>query len=511
MKKSINFFTSRSFVISFLIFVQILILILGIFFLSKFFVYLYGLFFALSILISIIIVIKEDNPMYKLAWVLPILIFPLFGGVFYLFFGKHNISPSVRKYLKNVYAETLSKNQELNQNLEEIKKNDKNVYKQFKYVQNVCMQPVYKNTYTKFLSPGEKKFEFLIEELKKAKKFIFLEYFIIKEGKMWNSILEILIYKVKQGVDVRLIYDDVGSINTLPNNYNEQLKKYGIKVEIFNQYKPLLDTFMNYRDHRKIAIIDGNIGFTGGINLADEYININSKLGYWKDACIYLKGDAVWSLTVMFLQLWSYQTKNKENFNKFKPTIKLSHQDDMGYVQIYDDNPLDKELTSESIYLNIINSAKDYIYIGTPYLIIDNEMMTALCLAAKSNIDVRIVTPNIADKWFVHEVTKSNYSSLIKSGVKIYEFTPGFIHSKTIVVDDKLAIVGSANFDFRSFFLQFEAGVFLYASKSVLELKTDYKQNIIKKSKLISIEDCNNISILKKFIMGFLRLFAPLM
>ena len=507
IKKIFKFLTSRVFITGALIAVQAAILVIGIAFLSNYFFYLYLVFVVLSIVITVYIVVNRDNPIYKLAWIIPILLFPVFGGLLYLLFGKRNISPKMRKQLEQLYRDTkelLLPNKEINDELQAL---SPDAAKQSHYLERVSIAPVWKDTEVLFLTPGEEKFAHLVEELKKAKHFIFLEYFIIEEGTMWNTVLDILVEKVKEGVDVRLLYDDLGTINLLPRGYDKKLRSLGLKVCVFNPFRPSLDTFMNYRDHRKIAVIDGHVGFTGGINLADEYINAYPNHGHWKDSSIMLKGAAVWNLTTMFLQIWGFISQETPDYDQYRPTEKYPTD---GFIQPFGDSPIDNYLVGEMAYMNMINNATRYVYISTPYLILDNEMLTALCLAAENGIDVRIVTPHIADKWFVHEVTRSNYDTLIKAGVKIYEYTPGFIHAKTIVVDDELSIVGTTNFDFRSFYLHFECGVFTYRSSIAKQVYDDYME-ILKVSQQITPEDCQKVSFFRRIVRAVLKVFAPLM
>lgn len=509
MKKILKFLSSRVVTVGALILVQAAFLLLGLTLLINYSIIYNIILQVLSIIVVIYILAKNDNPMYKTAWIIPILIFPIFGGLLYLLFGKRNVSKTIRKYMKQVYHKTedLIKTQPTHV-LEEIKEIDPSAYKQSKYIFDKALAPIYKNTYTKFLTPGEEKFESMIAELKKAEHYIFLEYFIIEKGIMWNTILEILLDKVKNGVSVKLMYDDLGSVSTLPSNFAKKMNELGIETRAFNPFKPSLDVFMNYRDHRKICVIDGNVGFTGGINLADEYINAYKKHGYWKDSSILIKGEAVWNLTILFLQLWdASSSQSKINYFDFKPTVTYPND---GYVQPFGDSPIDDDLVGETTYMNIINNAKKYVYISTPYLILDHEMITALTIAAQCGVDVRIVTPHIADKWFVHAVTRSTYEHLISRGVKIYEFTPGFIHAKTVVADDEYAIVGTTNFDFRSFYLHFECGVFLYQTQSVMEVKEDYYE-ILKVSHQITMEDCKNTNIFVRILRAILGIFSPLM
>ena len=464
---------------------------------------------TLSIIIVFIIINNKSNPSYKIAWIVPVMIFPIFGGLFYLLYGGNKLS--TREKLKMV-IQNIEMTNSLKQDDEIIKKiGDKSIYakNQSEYILNYAKCPVYNNTETTYFKIGEEKFEALLRELKKAEKFIFLEYFIIQEGKMFNSILEILEEKAKQGVDVRLIYDDVGCIVTLPHNYKNTLEAKGIKCRVFNPIKPFFTRRLNNRDHRKIVVIDGDVGFTGGINLADEYINEYEKHGYWKDAGIMLKGDAVWNLTVMFLSMWDYIDNKEEDYIKFKPS-KNKYYNSKGYVQPFDDSPLINEPIGETVYLNLINKAKDYIYINTPYLIIDNEMATALKIAAKSGVDIKIVTHYIPDKKFVHAVTKSYYESFIKDGIEIYEFTPGFMHAKTFVVDDEYGVVGSINLDFRSLYLHYECGVWLYKTDSIKSMKDDYLETL-KRCHKVTMEECKNTSSIRKVLRLIIRMFAPLL
>lgn len=511
MKKLLNFLFSRIVIVGFLLILQLVILVFTIWKLTNYFVYMYVFFSILSIAVVLYIVSKRDNPSYKLAWIIPILTFPIFGGLMYLCFGKNKLPKLFKNKIQQIYTSSVPLLLQDGQTSEELKNIDKSIWNQSKYITDFSNFPIYKNTTTQYLSPGEKKFEVLKQELEKAEHYIFMEYFIIEEGVMWNSILDILVRKVKQGVIVRVMYDDVGCLFTLPYKYNETLEKMGISCAVFNPFRPTLTARMNNRDHRKIAVIDGHTGFTGGINLADEYINEYEKHGHWKDASIMLKGEAVWNLTIMFLQIWNFTKPTDKDYNIYRPHIyhKLSFESD-GFVQPYCDSPLDEEIVGENIYLNMIGRAKNYIYINTPYLIVDNEIVTSLCIAAKSSVDVRIVTPYIADKWFVHLVTRSYYSQLIDSGVKIYEYKPGFIHSKTFVCDDETATIGTINLDYRSLYLHFECGIWIYKSKAVMQLKQDFLETL-NVCTPITIQYCESIKWHTRLLQSILRLFAPLM
>ncbi|NLK95724.1 MAG: cardiolipin synthase [Clostridiales bacterium] len=504
---------SRIVMVGLLMLLQIIFLVVSILKLSESFVYLYVFFVVLSIVVVIYIVSRKDNPSYKLAWTIQVLLFPLFGGLFYLLFGGNKIRKKLKKQLNENYKKTeklLVQDEEI---IEEINNLDKNICSEVKYIKNFSNFPIYKNTISEYLSPGEKFFERLIAEIKKAKHYIFMEYFIISEGLMWDTVLGVLQEKVKEGVDVRLIYDDVGCITTLPRNYNKKLEAMGIKTLIFNEVMPVLSGVVNNRDHRKITVIDGHTAFTGGCNLADEYINEIVRFGHWQDASLLIKGDAVWSFTIMFLQIWESlrEETGDTDLSKFKPKVNYSGDfKNDGYVQPYGDSPYDTELVGENVYLNIINKAKDYVYINTPYLIIDNELVTALTLAAKSGVDVRIITPHIEDKWYVHIITRAYYSQLIEAGVKIYEYTPGFIHSKTFVSDDEIAVVGTINMDYRSLYLHFECGVFMYNTQTVNVMKNDFFK-IMEKSQRVTIEDTKDVKWYIVLLRAILKVFAPLM
>jgi len=511
MKKILRLILSRLVFVILSLLIQIFTLILLVWRFSNLFVYFDAVFTLLSVIAVFKIINDKSNPAYKIAWIIPILTFPIFGGLIYLFIGGSKTNKKVKKTMHRVFEEmssALTQNQNI---LDEINSQSRDVMNQALYIGRYSLCPVYKNTTSQYLTPGEKKFECLMEELKKAEKFIFLEYFIIEEGVMWDSILEVLKDKVKQGVDVRVIYDDVGCVLTLPYGYNKHLEKMGIKCCRFNPFVPVLSVLLNNRDHRKIAVIDGHTAFTGGINLADEYINAIEKHGYWKDSSIVIRGDAVWSFTVMFLTLWNHLRKTDVDYSIFRPAARneIAQRSD-GYVQPFTDSPLDDETVGESVYLNLINKAERYVYINTPYLIIDNKMSTALCLAAKRSVDVRIITPHFGDKWFVHAVTRANYTNLVESGVKIYEYTPGFDHAKTIVVDNELAVVGTINLDYRSLYLHFECGVWLYNTNSVMEIKEDYLKTI-EVSREVTREDCKAVKWYIRMCRSILRIFAPFM
>lgn len=467
-----------------------------------------AVFNLVSIFVSLYIIKNKSKNAYKITWIFLIMIFPVFGGMFYLWI---KLQSSTRRF-RNAYAFIEKKSMQFyclpGEAKEELKQEAPQFERHVKYLQDFNKFPVYNHTTAEYFSLGENMFEALVEELKKAEKYIFLEYFIIEEGKMWNTILDVLEEKAKSGVDVRLIYDDLGCFLLLPKDYADILRRKGIKCRIFNPFRPFIEALQNNRDHRKIAVIDGKVAFTGGINLADEYINEFEKYGHWKDTAVMLKGNAAWSFTMMFLQLWSLCTGKTENYEEFYNEKQLPEEND-GFVQPYCDSPVDEENVAENVYLNIINSAKEYLYINTPYLILDENISTALILAAKSGVDVRIVTPGIWDKRIVHMATRSYYYELMEGGVKIYEYAKGFMHSKVFVSDDTVATVGTVNLDYRSLFLHFECGVCLYNSSVIEKIKEDYLATLEACHK-IEAEECKG-NVLTQLGGEVLRLFAPLM
>lgn len=477
---------------------------------SSYFVVFDTIFLIISILAVVYILNSRSDPAYKLAWIIPIMLFPIFGGLFYLMIGGTGLTDNMKKRMQGISDKMKECLTQDGDTIKLLQQDNSTAYNQAKYIEKFTFCPVYDNSATEFLDSGEKFFEELIKELKNAKKFIFIEFFIIEEGYMWNTILDILKEKAKKGVDVRVIYDDVGCLFKLPAGYYKELEKMGIKCCVFNPFTPIMSIRLNNRDHRKIAVIDGHIGFTGGVNLADEYINKVEKLGHWRDSGIMLKGDAVWSLTVMFLSMWSAIRKDNEDYCSFLPLSTEKIPDCYGYIQPFDDSPLDDEHVSEAVYLNLINQAQKYIYIETPYLIADNKMMVALCIAAKRGVDVRILTPNIPDKKYAYAVTQSSYEELLEAGVSIYQYTPGFNHGKTFVVDDDYAVVGTINLDYRSLYLHFECGVWMYKTKSVAQVKASTLK-AFSISEKITLEQVQKISKPKKIIRTILKMFAPLM
>ena len=452
----------------------------------------------------------RTNSSYKIAWIILILLFPVAGICLYLTFGGRRLSHPVRKRMQKMQdltRENLWQEQIVRDTLESI---SDPAAATAQYLYNVSGYPVYDNTETEYFSLGDTVYPRMLEELKKAEKYIFLEYFIVEQGFMWDGILEILKEKAAQGVDVRVMYDDFGCIEKLPEKYHKRLRAYGIQTKVFNPFVPILSGRLNNRNHRKLMIIDGKVGFTGGVNLADEYINRRQRFGHWKDSAILLRGEGVWAMTVMFLSMWDSQTGEKEDVSSFQPDYPHRLAGGEGFVQPFSDTPLDDEDVAEAALLSLFQRAAKSIYIMTPYLILDDKITGALLTAAKSGLDVRIITPHIPDKWYVHAVSRAHYELLTEAGVRIYEYTPGFIHSKVYLVDDRYAVVGTVNLDFRSLYLHFENAVFLFDATCVAAIGEDF-QNTFPVCEEITWRKCRKKRLIERMVAAVLRMLSPLM
>lgn len=467
------------------------------------------LFRIISIIVALYVVSKNDKGGYRLIWVFLILMFPAFGGVLYVFINSQMSTNYYAKNLGDILQNTAHEFPQKPSVREALATTYPNYLKNVSYLERMNF-PIYQNTEVTYLSPGEKFWPVFLEKLQTAEKYIFLEYFTIGEGKFWNSVLDILKEKVQQGVRVCIMYDDMGCFLSIPSDYPKYLRSLGIECKVFNSFRPFFTTIQNNRDHRKITSIDGKIAFCGGLNLADEYVNEKERFGYWKDSAVMLEGEAAWSLTGFFLQMWSGISEQVESFDKYYPWKEepCKIQCD-GFVQPYNDIPIDNEHVGESVYMNMITSAEKSIYISTPYLILDTDMIEALCLAAKSGIDVRIVTPSKYDKWMIHQATRSYYRELVRAGVRIYEYTPGFMHSKTVVVDDKEAIVGSVNWDYRSLYLHFECATWMCNNDAVHDVYADLVKSFEESNEILPAElNYHRIWSLFRLI---LRLISPIL
>lgn len=505
MGKVLRIVTNKLFVIGITLIAELILVFTLAYNLSINYAVVHSVLVFLSFLLLLHVTNRDDNPYYRLAWTIVILLIPPFGAVMYLVFGGKKVPKELRERLSDVYPEDdfVQESDVFNQ----LKEEGSSWTRLVRYIRHSSHFPIYENTRSEYLESGEKKFKRMKEEMRKAQKYIFLEYFIIKEGTMWEQVFDILVEKVKEGVDVRLTYDDWGSA-TFPK-LKKQCEDAGIKVVAFNPMVPKLAIQMNNRNHRKIMIVDGRVGIVGGMNLADEYINIGSKYGHWKDTAVLIEGDAVHSLTLMFLQFYSYYTGIEENADDFIYEFD-SLVPDNGYVMPFADAPTDEFDVGADAHLSMIYNAQEYVYIQTPYLIVGYEIIQALTLAAESGVDVRIIVPHIPDKKIVNQVTKSNYEVLVKSGVKIYEYEPGFVHSKTLVADDEACIVGTTNMDFRSYYLHFECSILFLGGPVVKDAYKDI-MDTIDISIEITKEDVESIPLLLRVFRSFIKIFSGLM
>ncbi len=467
---------------------------------------LFGGMTVYTAIILILVLSGPENPTVKLSWCIFIAVFPLPGSVLY-FFARFDIGSRLgKRVLERTDAdvrELLPDDTALRQ---EFRHTDRDFYNLSTYLGR-CGFPVYPPADTTYYPLGDDMFKDMLAKLEKAEKFIFLEYFIIVPGKMWGQILEILLRKAKEGVEVRLLYDGMNALTNLPYNYPKQLKHMGIECKVFSPVMPFVSTHYNNRDHRKILVIDGKVAFTGGINLEDRYINEEVVLGHWKDTGILIRGSGVDRLTLLFLQLWNAARKERE-YAPYLTAQPVAQRN--GCVIPFGDSPKDRENIGKMIYLNILNQAKHYVYIMTPYLILDGETLTALQFAAKRGVDVRIVLPHIPDKKTAFALAKSHYRELIEAGVRIYEYTPGFVHAKVFLCDDDHAVVGTINLDYRSLYHHFECGAYLYGGRVLADIRQDFADTMAA-SQEVTAEHVKKQSIFYRLLGLLLKVVAPLM
>lgn len=511
MKKLLKFFTNRILITVFFFLLQVAVLSVTLFVLSAWSVWIQLLFSLLSIVVCLFILGKDQNPGYKLAWVIPILLFPLLGGALFVMMGR---PPKLRRKYKKQMDRVTSYTQELFREANRITADNEtrippSARRLYRFVNNGTDYPLYGDTETTYYDGGEAYFDAVLDELRKAQKFIYIEFFIIAAGKLWDRILDVLREKVAEGVEVRVIYDDVGCLFTLPAGYYKKLRAMGIRAHVFNKIRPVFDIRMNNRTHRKIIVIDNKVAFTGGLNIADEYVNRLDRHGYWKDTGMKFEGAAAASFSIMFLRFWLLLESEDADYARYLPR-QAEEPSEHGWVQPLSAGPGNNLQIIENAFMELIGGARESLYITTPYLILDNEFVTALVLAAKSGIDVRIALPHVPDKKLVFMMSRSFYSILLKAGVKIYEYLPGFLHAKSVVCDDGLAYIGTCNLDYRSFYLHYECGALLYETPTVAEMKQDFLR-LLPKCKEITYEEASNVTVFTKAARAVLRLFAPLM
>ena len=466
-----------------------------------------GILIALSVVTALHLITRPDKYAFKILWTFLILLFPLFGGVMYWTFHFQTNSTGFRKRLQKIEDAQQAEYRALCVPEEPVLSNGQD-QRLLSYLRNAAAFPAYEHTQNRYFGDGKEMLSAMLADMRRAEKFIFIEYFIIEEGIMWNTVLNLLREKVAAGVDVRVIYDDLGCLLTLPVRYHKTLRSYGIKCEVFNRFHPLLTTLQNNRDHRKIAVIDGKVAYTGGINLADEYINEKLRFGHWRDSAVRMQGAAAESFTLMFLQTWHTLSRTREPLRNLIAGRDATTPSD-GWVQPYADSPMDKIHVGERIYSHAISRSQKSLYIVTPYLMVGEEMISSLKCCSESGVDVRIFTPGIPDKKVVFFTTRSYYRELLSAGVKIYEYTPGFIHSKIVVSDDDFCMIGSTNMDFRSFYLNYECGACFYGSQMIADVKADIL-NLQNDCHMINEADCKT-NFLVKFLQNICRMFSPIM
>ena len=500
---------SRSGLILVLMAIQILVLV-GIFhWFEAFLPHIYGGAIIFTVFMVLYLLNSSMDPTSKITWLVVVMLMPVFGALMFIY-TQQNVG---HRTLKRRYAElndqtkaSLSQSPKVMESLKEISPGTASLSH---YVCRSGCYPVYDHTDVTYFPLGEDKFKEMLIQLKQAKHFIFLEYFIVDEGKMWGEILEVLAQKAAEGVEVRMLYDGTCELSTLPHDYPERIKKLGIQCKMFAPIKPFVSTHYNYRDHRKILVIDGHTAFNGGINLADEYINAYAKHGHWKDTAVMVKGEAALSFTRMFLHMWNMDEREPE-FDKYLNVPVEPCMEAPGFVMPYGDCPLDDDKVGEQVYIDILNRAQNYVHIMSPYLILDGELENALKFAAERGVDVRIILPGIADKYVPFSLAYTHYRSLLSSGVKIFEYTPGFVHAKVFVADDKEAVVGTINLDYRSLYHHFECATYMLKTSCIPEIEEDF---------LMTQNKCREMDLelakkepLKRKILGFIgKSVAPLL
>lgn len=521
-KRLIKLVYGRTFIMSALIILQILFVVALVDTLNRYGPYMYMFSMAVTAISVLHIFNSDSDPSVKLSWLLFVAVGSPFGALFYVYVrsdvGHRRLKRQISRILK--YTSQAQPDMSLTMKAIEDCRPERSAFAH--YMNDTCGYHPYPVTNLKYYPLGDDFLPDFLEDLSSARHFIFLEYFIVSEGQMWGKILYILSQKVKEGVEVRLMYDGTNEFTNLPHNYPAMLEKLGIACRIFDPVRPFVSTEYNYRDHRKIAVIDGKTAYTGGLNLADEYINATHPYGHWKDVAIRSYGDGVATFTRLFLESWNYQAnKPMPEENRYIAASALygllrTEGDRIvedGFVIPYADNPLDGERMGEQVYLDILQTASDYVYIMTPYLILDETMVNALTYAAKRGIDVRIILPHIPDKRYAFALAKTHYRELLEAGVKIYEYTPGFVHAKVFVSDDRRATVGSINLDYRSLYHHFEVGLYVDGNRVIGDILEDF-QKTLDKCQQISLEDTRAGGFRNRFdraLGAVFKLLAPML
>ncbi len=490
---------------------QVLILF-GIF--QRFEEYLPHIFGGMVFLSFILVIVflnmnSRINPTVKITWLMVIMLLPVFGVLFFVYIQSDLGHRVVKKYMNGVIAETKNYIPQKAEVMERLTEENPGAAALARYIARSGCHPVYDRTAVTYFPLGEDKFEEMLKQLEAAEHFIFMEYFIVDEGVMWGQILEILAKKAEEGVEVRFMYDGTCEFALLPRDYPKRLKALGIQCRVFAPVTPFVSTHYNYRDHRKILVIDGHTAFNGGVNLADEYINQKVKFGHWKDTALMLKGEAVKSFTLMFLQMWG-SGGEKDETERFLSYPTGWAEGAGGYVIPYGDCPLDDDRLGERVYMDILNRSTRYVHIMMPYLILDGEMETALKFAAERGVQVVILLPGIPDKAIPYALAKTHYVSLLESGIQIYEYTPGFVHAKVFVGDGREAVVGTINLDYRSLYHHFECATYLYGADCIPGIEEDF-QATLEKCRRVTMETVRKEKLVVKLTGCLMKVFAPLM
>lgn len=507
VEREINYIPLRYIIAVMLTILEIAGIIATMVLLTIYIPYFYIAIYITVAVVIISIVASNENPDYKVPWIVFVITLPIVGLMLYFIFHKRKLPKRIVKRLNRMHS---SLDYDDSNTFEKLGNEDKLICSQAIELSKISNTHLYQNTNLKYYPLGEDLHKDILEEIKKAQKFIFLEYFIIEEGVFWNSILDILKEKAAIGVEVKLVYDDIGCMGTLPGHYYKHLKKFNIDAVPFSKLKGQADGEFNNRSHRKILVIDGLVGFTGGVNIADEYINEVNRFGHWKDTGIRLSGKAVNELTKLFLTDYYINIKTEPEFDFNKYYVSQNEQNS-SYVIPFGDGPypIYEKNVGKIVIMNILNQAKDYVYINTPYLITDNELLKTIENTALRGVDVRILVPHIPDKKMVFELTKSSCEYLMKSGVKVYEYEPGFVHAKSYISDDKVGMIGTINLDYRSLTHHFENGIWIYNDQIILDMKKDYLQTL-EKSIFMNEKEIKN-GIFRRALRTIVRIFAPLL
>ena len=501
---------SRFFVIGILLVLQVALLVMAYLQFREKLPALLNVQWIFSFMMIIFLFNTSMDSSAKLTWMLIISVIP-FAGAAMLLWTQLNVGHRMETNgVKKQIANTRSALSQPENVVKEIEHDGSGTDDLSKYLNNTGCFPVYDKTQVTYFPLGEKKFEAMLRELEKAEKYIFMEYFIVEEGYMWGRILDVLTRKVEEGVEVRVMYDGMCEMSTLPADYYKLLEAQGIHARAFSPIVPVVSSHYNYRDHRKILVIDGKVAFNGGVNLADEYINRIERFGHWKDTAVMLKGPAARSFALMFLQMWNLKRGPEADYEKWLSLPSCEMEEAKGYVMPYCDCPLDEYKAGEAVYMDILNRATDYVHIMSPYLILDGELETALCFAAQRGVDIKLILPGIPDKKVAYALAKTHYAALHKAGVKIYEYTPGFVHAKVFVSDDVKAVVGTINLDYRSLYHHFECATYLYRTDCITEIEKDYQETLAK-CRQVTAESIKKEKLSYKLIGGLAKMISPLM